>query len=413
VFSGVLLVLCACGGAKKAAPAMVTGSHLPSGLRVRVASAPSVPGGVVLSPVLRVTPTGVLASPATVHIRLDRAVPQGDIVIVRTAESAAGPWTVQRATVSRGGKTASIVTGHFSLLQALGFDLASALKAFKTDFIDGLDSGATQTVTKPSCGGQAAARADGYSIASNTTNTVYWCLGMQGSTRILKVTDDRRYPLEAFHPGLAVSNRGAIDWVSLASVSHWGSGKASIIAPGDTVTYTVDVAPGGQASLETETDGLGQSLTAIQVGADTLTAILTRFGAGSKGETVVADKAGQSKAAIDHLGDLLAIRSCADAFGKGSGAMISGCFSPKQIRDVFGVKGLLLAPVVATGEVIGFLHGEWNALIDQFSNHDKYSITITRAAPPAPAATAIVDTEPIDSTFRARCRAHGRVERRG
>lgn len=188
---GCLLVLCACGGGTKAAPATVTGSRLPSGLRVRVASAPPVPGGVVLSPVVRVTPTGALAFPATVHIRLDRAVPQGDIVIVRTAESAAGPWTVQRATVSRGGKTASIATGHFSLFQALGLDLASALKAFKTDFIDRLDSGATQTVTKPSCGGQAAARADGYSIASSMTNTVYWCLGMQGSTRILKVTDDR------------------------------------------------------------------------------------------------------------------------------------------------------------------------------------------------------------------------------
>lgn len=372
-----LLALSACGGGGATRPAaVVTGSHLPAGLNVSAARAPSAPGFVPLSPVVRVTPSGRLVSPATVRIRLDRGVPTGDTVLVRTAESPAGPWTLLSASVSPSTRTVSVTTQRFSLFQALGLDLGAAVKAFKSDFIDGLDSGATQTVAKPSCAGQSEARAAGYSIASSTTDTVYWCFGMSGSTRVLKVTDNRRYPLEVLHPGLTVTDRGAIDWVSLPSVSHWGSGKASIIAPGDTVTYSVEVAPGDRGGIQTEMDGLGQSLTAVEVGADTLVSILTRWGAGSGEKTA------------DEVGKLLEVRSCADALGKGSGALISGCFSPKDVLDAFGLKGLLLAPVMAAGEVIGFLHGELNALVDQVNGHDQYEIVIASPATGAPSSSS-------------------------
>jgi hypothetical protein len=121
-------------------------------------------------------------------------------------------------------------------------------------------------------------------------------------------------------------------------------------------------------------DGMGQSIYALQVGVQALVDVLTRFGAGgpSTGFNTVAK--------------FLQIASCADAMGKSAGAIISGCFSPSDLLQVFGSAGLLLAPVVAFGGLVAFFHSEWNALVDQFNGHDKYSVLITRTSATAVAA---------------------------
>jgi hypothetical protein len=67
---------------------------------------------------------------------------------------------------------------------------------------------------------------------------------------------------------------------------------------------------------------------------------------------------------------------------KGAGALVSGCFSPSHLLKAFGTAGLLLAPIVAVGGLVAFFHGEWNALVDQFNGHDKYTVAITRANQP-------------------------------
>jgi hypothetical protein len=79
--------------------------------------------------------------------------------------------------------------------------------------------------------------------------------------------------------------------------------------------------------------------------------------------------------------------------------LISGCFSPKDILETFGAKGLLLAPVMAIGGVVAFLHGEWNALIDQFNDHDEYKIVLTReaAAPTSSPTTTAPSPSPPPS----------------
>jgi len=114
---------------------------------------------------------------------------------------------------------------------------------------------------------------------------------------------------------------------------------------------------------------MGQSLVALQVGVETLAEILTWFG-GSSGN-----------AGFDDVATLLGIESCADALGQGAGAMLTGCFSPKEILEVFGAKGLLLAPVMAAGGVVAFFHSELNAIVDQFNGHDNYTVKINVAAP--------------------------------
>jgi nucleoside 2-deoxyribosyltransferase len=76
---------------------------------------------------------------------------------------------------------------------------------FKSEFLDGLSSGATALAARPSCPGEQAAR-DGYSVQSSAGPTVYWCFGEDSSgERILRVVNNRPYPLEIQHPGLSPS----------------------------------------------------------------------------------------------------------------------------------------------------------------------------------------------------------------
>ena len=260
----------------------VTGSHLPSALDVRATSVNSSPpsGLMTMSGVVEVTPTGPLPAPATVEIGLSHAVPGNVAVVARTAESKAGPWSYLPAVLSSNRQVARVTTDHFSFFQILGINISAAVDDFKKDFLDQLDAEVTMDVSKPQCQEQSGARSGGYSITSSTTNTVYWCFGLDGQSRILKVTDDRRYPLEILHPDLTVSQDGTIDWGQLSSLSHFGSGQYTILAPGDTVTYTVDVPPQSTGGIRSTFDGLGQSLDALQVGITTLIEILTRFGLG-------------------------------------------------------------------------------------------------------------------------------------
>jgi hypothetical protein len=358
------------GGAPSSTSASVSGAHLPAGVRVRTVSSPHFAsnGLEALSSVVEVTPTGPLAAPAVVRIKMGQAVPTSSALVVRTSESEAGPWSYLPATLSADRRTVVVTTDHFSFFQAFGFDVGQAVDIFRSDFLDQIDQGATMNVSKPQCQGQSGARSGDYSITSSTTDTVYWCFGLDGTQRILMVTDDRRYPLEILHPHLIVSHPGSIDWGQLSSLSHLGSGLYSILAPGDTVTYAVNVPPSSRGGIATTFDGLGQSLDALQVGITTLVDILTRFGVGS------------GVSSVDALGTALSTVGCADALTQGPGAILASCLSPPELVALFGAKGLLLAPIVAASGLVAFFHSEFNALVDLIKNHNDYTAIITNSS---------------------------------
>ena len=321
-----------------------------------------------LSDVYDLTPSGPLAEPATITLRLANPVPQDDAVVVATRERTGDPWSYLPAQLSADRATVTFTTTHLSFFGLLGYSLSNMIKAFKTDFIDGIDGGATQSVAKPSCAGESQARGDGYRITSDSTDAVYWCFGEDGGKRILKVTDHRRYPLLVAHPNMRVISND-YDRGQLSSLSKLASGANAIIAPGATAVFDADLQPGDSEGIQTQFDGLGQSLYAIQAGATALVQILTRFGVGS------------GIRLVDTINSIVAEESCADSLGKGSGAVIAGCFSAKDILDAFGVKGLLIAPIMVAGPVIAFFRSEWNALVDQFNGHSVYRIALTRAKP--------------------------------
>lgn len=327
----------------------------------------------LLSDTYDIGPTGPLSSTAHITVPLRTPVdPAKTAVVAATRESPTDAWEFLPVTLSADGRTASFDTSHFSIFGVLGYDLGNLISAFKTDFVDGFTSGATQTdVPKPSCSNEAAARADNYAISSSSTDTLYWCFGEDNSShRILQVTNHRRYPLEVAHPNMAVVGHTPTPW-DLTSISRAVSGAYTIISPGGSTSFNADLGEaGGSEGIQTEMDGLGQSLYALQTGIDTLLKILTRFGAGANTKT------------IDAFNTILGAPGCADAVvHKTGGDVISSCFDAEDLFKAFGAKAFLLTPIMAAGALVSFFHSEWNALIDQFNGHDKYQITITRTPP--------------------------------
>ncbi|WP_109642239.1 hypothetical protein [Lentzea atacamensis] len=328
-----------------------------------------------LSNLYELNPSGPLPSPATATIRLQNPVPDGDVVVVARRPTSTDEWEYLPATIAQDRASVSFTTDHFSEFGLLGFDLGKAIDAFKRDFIDGLTGGLTQTADKPTCDNEQRARGDGYSVTSYSKDTLFWCLGADNAGhRILKVTNNRRYPLLASHRGMDVIDND-IDRGQLSSLSRVIAGDKAVIAPSGTVTFNADLSPGTSARITTEADAIGQSLYALQTGVTALLQILTRFGAGS------------GIKAVDIFNKMLQGKSCLDALGKGSGAMISGCLDAKQIMDVFGYKGLLLAPIMVACPIIAFFNSQWNAFADQFNGNSIYRIEVARAKPVASLAT--------------------------
>lgn len=359
-------------------PAAPSSAGLPPHATVASASAvPQLSHVTVFSRTFRLSPSGPLARPQSVRLPLTRRVPLGWAVVVATAETSRGPWTYLPARLSQDRRTAIFTTAHHSLFTVIGEDVSSLLAFFKAQFLDGLSSGATASAGQPSCAGQSAARA-GYTVQSSAGPTVYWCFGMDSSgQRILRVVNNRPYPLEIQHPGLAVAEKPAIDYGSLASLSHLFSGHLSILAPGAKIGYRVNLAPGQSAGAQTAVDGFGQSMFALQTGINALLAILTRFGAGgaAKGITIMNDA----------LGDA----ACADAMLAGNpGAILTSCMSPKDMLEDFGTVGLLLAPLAATGGLADFFASEFQGLHDIWTHEDQYTVLINDTGSAAPPCSA-------------------------
>jgi hypothetical protein len=351
---------CAQGPAKSVSSATELSPHT-----AVATAAPHLRHVKVFSRTYRLTPPGPLARPQRVRLPLTEPVPPGWAIVVATAETGRGPWSYLPATLSADRRTAVFTTVHHSIFTVIGENVGSLLGFFKTQFLDGLSSGATASAARPSCAGESAARS-GYTVQSSAGPTVYWCFGMDSSgQRILRVVNNRLYPLEVQHPGLTVAERPAMDYGSLASLSHLLSGRLSILAPGAEIGYRVSLTPGQEAGARTAVDGFGQGLFALQTGINALLAILTRFGAGgaSKGVTVMNDA----------LGDA----ACADALSAGNpGAILASCLSPKDMIDDFGPAGLLLGPLAAAGGLADFFASEFQGLHDIWTQEDQYTIIV-------------------------------------
>ncbi len=281
------------------------------------------------------------------------------------ASSPNGPWEpLETEQVLVDGRVEA-VTPHFSILTTMLSSIVDLVGEARHIF-DDATGGFLADAEQPTCGGEDQARRT-LSINSTAAGTVKWCLGVERGVTVLRVTNNLRYALQASHPGLTVTNAN-LDTTSLAAVTAKIDQTLVLLAPRRAVTFRVD---GTTAGLTTEFNGLADSLYQLQIGIETLLAILSRFGAAG------AD-------AVAATASLLQSPKCAATIGDPTGGnVLANCFSAGDILRAFGAKAVFAAALMTVGPLIEFFHSRFNAIGDIISGRDRYQIKIGAAAPPA------------------------------
>lgn len=356
--------------------------NVPRSIKAVATNTPGAPFTAVepLSPVIEITPAGKLLSPITLRFKLNRQLQEGEAVLVATAETNQGPWTLVPSSLSKDRWYVTVQTDHLSSWQGWVYDVKQGLNYFKKVLIDGLSGDATTQAEPPSCNkdDEAAARQDDYTITSSAKNTLYWCFSLEGGVRVLKIVNHMRYPLEVAHPGFVVKHI-ARPKLELDQLARLGSGNDSILYPFDEAEYTVDLAPGKKAILSTQYSGLAQSLYQLETGVVALVNTLTLFGVADEAIAEVALDGNRFAKILQLSGKFLLAKDCADAVVSFNlGQVIAKCLNAKQVKEDFGWQGLFLVPLVILGPFVEFFRSEFDSFVGLLKHQDKYRIIVRR-----------------------------------
>lgn len=292
--------------------------------------------------------------------------------------SADGPWEPLETSQDIVDGTIEATTTHFSFFTAIFAPFVDIVKEAKKIF-DDATGGFAADAEQLTCQAEPDARLR-VQITSSNSDAIKWCLGVEGGTTILRVANNRRYSLQASHPGLTVVDAG-FDPTSIAAWAAKLDNTYALLSPRRAVTFSVD---GATAGMNTEFNGVADSLYQLQLGVETLIAILGRFG-------ITADK----NVALTLAG----APGCAATIGDPTGGnIIANCFSPGDILRAFGPKAVFAAAFMAIGPLIEFFHSRFNALGDLISHRDQYSIAITPVVVPADTSVVVTDPPADDGT---------------
>lgn len=365
--------------AKIGAGVRLTSTELPTGVHARVARGITAPFPHTrrLAQVFRLTPGGSLPIEATLTLPLTKRVSKGVPVLVASAEKRGGRWVALPATLTPDRKHVRVTVTRFSWFTVFTTSVGDILAELKSGVLDGLSAGATANAGRPRCGGEDAARSEDYNVASDTGSTLYWCFGFEDGERVLRVVNNRRYPLALKHPGFAVEKQGG-GGLAAERLSRIGSGEDAILSPRQEMVFSVTLGAGGIASVRSVFDGVGFSLYQLQFGVESAIAILSRFGL-ARGER-----------AAEVAAKLLDSSKCASAVGGTGGDVIRSCFSVKTLFEALGAKAFLVAPIMITGPVWEFFRSSFNAIGDQLNGRDRYRVRVWRSGvavtspPPTP-----------------------------
>jgi hypothetical protein len=376
-----VLTLSACGGEKPplAQPTVVPNAPvdlpveaigLPEGVDLEIAQTDAgVENGDNLdfvSPVYSLAPAGPLTEPATVTIELDNALPESATIFVASRDSDAQPWSLQRARLTRDLRSVEFETKKLNQVGVMSLEVGGAVESLITDVRAGIVTGINRKLKATTCGTPGAALETGYSAASSKSETLFWCFGLEGEKRIVRVTNRRLVPVQIVHPQVPVVS-------DPPSVPFWASwakalgAQTTFLPPGRTATYDVDLEPEGAVAVTAASGVASQSLRLLQAQVRALVIRIARLGLGRADVT-------KSVAA------LLARPQCARTIGKGTDAMLAGCLSPAKLVQTFGPRAQLLVPLVAAPAYAQALR-QVAATLAAGQARETQRIVVKRAAP--------------------------------
>jgi hypothetical protein len=365
----------------------VLGNTAPAGMKAVVVPDHSPFTMASLGPSVNITPAGTInGSPITLRFKLSKRVTSQEVLFA-VRETANSGWTLMKPVVSTDGWYATVTTDHLSTWQPLLYDLGEAFNVLK-DYFNGFSGDMFTSADKPTCLNETQARGEGYTITSSAKNTLYWCFGYEKGQRVLKLVNRTSYPLEVQHLNLTTIHQDyTLDADKLA---RFGSGHESFLFPFEEVDYTLDLKPGEKALVTTAYSGYAQALYRIEVGISSLILILSHFGLSEDNLSILASNKGM-KVVLSTFNHFLDFKNCANALFPvpNGGKLISGCFTPAQVAEAFGWKGVILAPLMAVGSIFQYFRSELESLIDLARDADKYAVLIARADESAVLATYV------------------------
>src|SRR5712691_2103519 len=229
---------------------VVTGDEVPNDIRAIKASGVHVPSSGLdqIGQTVEVTSGTKLSAPIALRFPLDN-YPAGSTVLIATSETPNGPWKFMQPTVSADGRYATVQTNHLSFWSTVWGDTRKIVSTLKSEAKSILSGDLITQAQKPHCNNQSAALQDGYTIASSAKDTLYWCFGVEGGQRVLKIVNRMRYPLEVAHTGFVVKDLAG-QTVDLDQLARLGSGQSTILYPFEEADYTVDLSTsGGHAAI--------------------------------------------------------------------------------------------------------------------------------------------------------------------
>jgi hypothetical protein len=372
LLTALALGVTACGAVAHHGP---PGYHGPpatisaQGKQVRWAPGVTLPASalqvsVPVSATWQISPSGKLTRPTVVTIPLTRLEPNDGLTMIFTAESPHGPWTPLKTKIVDRGLYAQATVTHLSWFTVVRISADEVVSVLR-DFFNALTSDATSNASPPDCQGTGPqARADGYGITSASGSTVFWCFGMQNGSRVLKVVNNRRYPLLLIHGMPVIGGDGTGDVFQRAA--ELLSTNGVVAWPQSEIDFDATVQPGYWAGISANLASQGQKLYSLDVGVQALYWILSRFGFGDQPTKVMAA-----------VNDLLALDTCRASLGN-PGAMISNCLQSDLIDKIVGFGySWVLSGIATITAVWEYFRGTLNGLADQFDGRSKYWITIT------------------------------------
>lgn len=316
-----------------------------------------------------ITPSGPLAKEAIVKLALNKPPRPGQAIAVLTSESPTGPWEYLPGTVIDGGRYVQATVHHLSYfstflvnVQAVISDLEGAFNEFTDD--------AFSDASQPSCANNSAAAQGGYSVlVSNKGNTVLGCFGMENDQRVLKVVNNRRYPLLVAHglPVVGGSSSGDVFQKSSSLLNL----RDTLIYPQEEVDFGVTLQPGQSGTVAGDYAPVANYMYALSAGIDAWETIVTRGGTEENPSEV-----------MDAVDEGLTIDSCRTGALTGDIQSVLGdCLSSEVIGKLFGTFwGVVAGLVQNVSTFIGWVHSVLDAFVDSIDGRATFEVKVVRAA---------------------------------
>ena len=375
-----------------------------------------------VSPVYSVTPTDVLQAPVVVRVRLDNALPRSTPVFVATrpsesqgttddgfspgsdpdptpgsasaspSSSASDPsspsssssssgasvgaqpgesWAWTQARLTSDLRHVEFTTTRLGDIGAVTIDRAPVLAQLRTDVEAALEPGLDRSATAPTCTGESDALQDGYTFEQGAGGSLGSCFGLEGRTRVLRVTNLRDVPVEVTHAGLPVvpgsTTATPAAWLAWVSALDGAKDGPTVLAPGSSAAYAVALEPAADATLSTTSGARAVTLRVLRATVGALAKRLELFGTGAAdGDAVLAA--------------LVAKPPCAAALARGADGLVEGCLSPTRLARALGSRSLLLDDLLAAKPVRAFLREQVQTVTAQVADTEQQDVAVRRGA---------------------------------